>query len=68
MVTFLFLFAPVVVLIAIWIVQRFHPKRDRLQETLIEHVVGSSRIEPRFSTTNEIADLSREVFRDEPST
>jgi hypothetical protein len=58
MVAFLFLFAPAVVLIAVWIIQWFQPKRDRVPEPLIEHVVvAGGRVEPRFSAANEIAEL-----------
>jgi hypothetical protein len=42
-VAFLFLFAPVVVLIAVLIMQRFQPRRDRDPEILVERVVEPSR-------------------------
>ena len=56
MVAFLFLFAPAVVLIAVWIIQWFQPKRDRVPEPLIEPVVAGGRVEPKFSAANEIAE------------
>ena len=51
MVTFLFLFAPTVVLIAVLIIQRFQPKRD--SENLTEHVIADGRVEPRFGAVND---------------
>lgn len=53
MVAFLFLFAPTVVLIAVWIIQRFQPGRDRDPETLRERVVEGGRIEPRFGAIDD---------------
>jgi len=55
MVAFLFLFAPAVVLIAVLIMQRFQPRRDRNPETLIERIVEGGRIEPRFGAFNDNA-------------
>lgn len=55
MVAFLFLLAPVVVLIAVWIIQWFQPEQDRVPEPLIKHaVVAGGRVEPRFSEIAEI--------------
>jgi hypothetical protein len=56
MVAFLFLFAPVLVLIAVWTIQWFQPARDRVPESLKEHRFERGRIEPRFSTANNIAE------------
>jgi hypothetical protein len=53
MVAFLFLFAPVVVLIAVWIMQRFQPRRDREPAPPIKRVVAGDRIEPRFGAVND---------------
>ncbi len=55
MVAFLFLLAPTVVLIAVLIIQRFQPSRDRNPETLIERIVEGGRIEPRFRAVNDSA-------------
>ena len=46
MVAFLFLFAPAVVLVAVWIMQRFQPRRDLDPAALRERVVDGGRIEP----------------------
>jgi hypothetical protein len=51
MVAFLFLFAPTVVLIAVWIIQRFQPKPS--SEALTKRVRSDDRIEPRFSAVND---------------
>jgi hypothetical protein len=56
MVAFLFLFAPAVVLVAVWIMQRFQPRRDLDPATLRERVVDGGRIEPRFSAVNDNAE------------
>jgi hypothetical protein len=56
MVAFLFLFAPVVVLIAVLIMQRFQPKRDEYPATPMERVVEGGRIEPRFGAVNDNAE------------
>jgi hypothetical protein len=53
MVAFLFLFAPVVVLIAVWIMQRFQPKRDAYPPTPVARVFDEDRIEPRFGAVND---------------
>jgi hypothetical protein len=53
MVTFLLLFAPAVVLIAVWIIQWFQPKRDKVPATLIENVVAGGRVEPRFTAPDD---------------
>jgi hypothetical protein len=63
MVAFLFLFAPVVVLIAVWIMQRFQPRREldpaALQERVVrERVVDDDRIEPRFGAVNDNAEYA----------
>ncbi len=55
MVAFLFLFAPAVVLIAVLIIQRFQPRRDRDTGILIERVAENGRLEPRFSAFNDNA-------------
>ena len=55
MVAFLFLFAPMVVLIAVLIMQRFQSGRDENPATLIERLVEDSRIEPRFGAVNDNA-------------
>jgi hypothetical protein len=56
MVAFLFLFAPAVVLVAVWIMQRFQPRRDLDPAALRERVVDGGRIEPRFSAVNDNAE------------
>jgi hypothetical protein len=56
MVTSLLLLAPTVVLLAVWIMQWFQPKRDRDPEPLIEHIDVGDRAEPRFADTGEIAE------------
>jgi preprotein translocase subunit YajC len=56
MVTSLLLLAPTVVLLAVWIMQRFQPKRDRDPEPLIEHIDVGDRAEPRFADSGEIAE------------
>jgi hypothetical protein len=67
MVAFLFLFAPVVVLIAVLIMQRFQPRRDRDQLTSIDQDpltsmqrdVDDDRIEPRFGAVNDNAEYEQ---------
>jgi hypothetical protein len=56
MVAFLFLFAPAVVLVAVWIMQRFQPRRDLDPAALRERVAEGGRIEPRFSAVNDNAE------------
>jgi hypothetical protein len=56
MVAFLFLFAPVVVLIAVLIMQRFQPKRDRHPAPPVKRVVDDGRIEPSFGAVNDNAE------------
>jgi hypothetical protein len=56
MVTSLLLLAPTVVLLAVWIMQWFQPKRDRDPEPLIEHIDVGDRAEPRFADSGEIAE------------
>jgi hypothetical protein len=56
MVAFLFLFAPAVVLVAVWIMQCFQPRRDLDPAALRERVVEGGRIEPRFSAVNDNAE------------
>jgi len=56
MVAFLFLFAPMVVLIAVLIMQRFQPRRDRDPDILMEHLVEDGRVEPGFSALNDNAE------------
>jgi hypothetical protein len=56
MVAFLFLFAPMVVLIAVLIMQRFQPRRDRDPDILMEHIGEDGRLEPRFSALNDNAE------------
>jgi hypothetical protein len=53
MVAFLFLFAPAVVLVAVWIMQRFQRRHDLDPAALRERVVEGSRIEPRLSAVND---------------
>ena len=69
MVAFLFLFAPAVVLVAVWIMQRFQPGRDLDPATLRERVVEGGRIEPRFSAVNDNAedDPEPEILMDQHS-
>jgi hypothetical protein len=69
MVAFLFLFAPAVVLVAVWIMQRFQSRRDLDPATLNERVVEGGRIEPRFSAVNDNAehDPESEIFMDQHS-
>ena len=55
MVAFLFLFAPAVVLVAVWIMQRFQPRRDLDPAALRERVVEDGRIEPSFGAVNDNA-------------
>jgi hypothetical protein len=52
----LLLLAPTVVLLAIWIMQWFRPKRDPDPEPLIEHIDVGDRAEPRFADTGEIVE------------
>jgi hypothetical protein len=56
MVTSLLLLAPTVVLLAVWIMQWFQPKRDRDPDPLIEPIDVGDRAEPRFADTGEIAE------------
>jgi hypothetical protein len=64
MVAFLFLFAPTVVLIAVLIMQRFQPRRDRDSLTSMDQDpltsmqrdVDDDRIEPRFGAVNDNAE------------
>ncbi len=56
MVAFLFLFAPAVVLVAVWIMQRFQPRRDLDPAALRERVVDGGRIEPQFNAVNDNAE------------
>jgi hypothetical protein len=56
MVAFLFLFAPTVVLIAVLIIQRFQPRRDRVSGILMEYAIEDDRMEPRFSAVNDNAE------------
>jgi hypothetical protein len=53
MVAFLFLFAPTVVLIAVLIMQRFQPRRDRDPAAPVKRAVADGRIEPRFGAVND---------------
>jgi hypothetical protein len=59
MVAFMFLFAPAVVLIAVWIMQRFQRRRERVPRLEREfaiprrRVAKSGRIEPSFSAVND---------------
>jgi hypothetical protein len=55
MVAFLFLFAPAVVLVAVWIMQRFQPGRGLDPAALPARVVEDGRIEPSFSAVNDNA-------------
>jgi hypothetical protein len=56
MVAFLFLFAPAVVLVAVWIMQRFQPRRDLDPAALPARVVEGGRIEPNFGAVNDNAE------------
>jgi hypothetical protein len=56
MVTSLLLLAPTVVLLAVWIMQWFQPKRDRDPEPWIEPIDVGDRAEPSFADTAEIAE------------
>jgi hypothetical protein len=56
MVAFLFLFAPAVVLVAVWIMQRFQPRRDLDAAVLHARVVEGGRIEPNFGAVNDNAE------------
>jgi hypothetical protein len=79
MVAFLFLFAPAVILVAVWIMQRFQPRRDldpaALSERVVtrrvvtERVVAGGRIEPKFSAVNDDAEHEPdpEIWRDQRS-
>jgi hypothetical protein len=69
MVAFLFLFAPAVVLVAVWIMQRFQPRRDLDPAALRERVVEGGRIEPRFSAVNDNAEHEpeHEILMDQHS-
>jgi hypothetical protein len=60
MVAFLFLFAPAVVLVAVWIMQRFQPRRDFDPAALRERVAEGGRIEPRFSAVNDNAEYEQD--------
>jgi hypothetical protein len=60
MVAFLFLFAPAVVLVAVWIMQRFQPRRDLDPAALRERVAEGGRIEPRFSAVNDNAEYGQD--------
>lgn len=60
MVAFLFLFAPAVVLVAVWIMQRFQPRRDLDPAALRERVAEGGRIEPRFSAVNDNAEYEQD--------
>jgi hypothetical protein len=54
MVAFLFLSAPMVVLIAVLIMQRFQPSPDRDPGIiLMARVAEGGRVEPRFSAVND---------------
>ncbi len=55
MVAFLFLFAPAVVLVAVWIMQRFQPRRD-LDAAVLRARVEGGRIEPNFGAVNDNAE------------
>jgi hypothetical protein len=63
MVAFLFLFAPTVVLIAVFIMQRFQPRRDEYAAMSMERVVEDGRIEPRFGAVNDNAGYEPEPGR-----
>lgn len=56
MVAFLFLFAPTVVLIAVLIMQRFQPKRDRDPGILMEYAIEDDRMEPGFGAVTDNAE------------
>jgi hypothetical protein len=59
MVAFLFLFAPAVVLVAVWIMQRFQPRRDLDPAALRERVAEGGLIEPRFSASTTMPSTGR---------
>jgi hypothetical protein len=69
MVGFLFLFAPTVVLIAVLIMQRFQPRRDRDPGILMEYAIEDDRMEPRFSAVNDNAEYEPDpgIMRDQHS-
>jgi hypothetical protein len=60
MVAFLFLFAPAVVLVAVWIMQRFQPRRDLDPAACRERIAEGGRVEPRFSAVNDNAEYERD--------
>jgi hypothetical protein len=60
MVAFLFLFAPAIVLVAVWIMQRFQPRGDVDPAGLRGRVVEDRRIEPRFSAVNDNAEYEQD--------
>jgi hypothetical protein len=59
MVAFLFLFAPVVVLIAVLIMQRFQPRRGRDPLPSMQRDADDDRIEPRFGAVNDNAEYEQ---------
>jgi hypothetical protein len=69
MVAFLFLFAPAVVLVAVWVMQRFQPRRDLDPAALRARVVEDGRIEPSFSAVNDNAgdEPNPEILMDQHS-
>jgi hypothetical protein len=69
MVAFMFLFAPAVVLVAVWIMQWFQPRRDLDPAALHARVVEGGRIEPRFSAVNDNAEheLEPRILTDQHS-
>jgi hypothetical protein len=69
MVAFLFLFAPTVVPIAVLIIQRFQPRRDRDPGILMEFAIEDDRMEPQFSAVNDNAAYEPDpgILRDQHS-
>ena len=63
MVAFLFLFAPTVVLIAVWIIQRFQPKPS--SEALTKRVRSDDRIEPKFVNDNNLQEPDSKKLMDD---